>query len=135
MKPVDMISVHTPPDSIGDCFRCCIASILELPAAAVPHFYDGEAFTDESGAIGKRRLLEFLKPLGYFFFELEFEEEWLPKWNDYLACHYTISGRSPRGFRHTCVAYGGRMVHDPHPSRAGIISEDGKYLLGFIVKA
>jgi len=26
----------------GDCFKCCIASILELPYESVPHFVQGE---------------------------------------------------------------------------------------------
>lgn len=34
-----------------------------------------------------------------------------------------VSGRSPRpgGQLHACVAFNGVVVHDPHPSRAGIL--------------
>jgi hypothetical protein len=41
------------------------------------HVYDGEAFLDETGEIGKRRLNEFLEPLGLFFFEVAFEADHL----------------------------------------------------------
>lgn len=134
MKAVDMTTTHKPPDSIGDCFRCCIASILELPPEEVPHVYDGEGFTDETGAIGKQRLLEWLAPRGLFFFEVEFEVEHLKNWREAMACHHTMSGYSPRGHRHAVVGFGGEVVHDPHPSRDGITPENGKWLLGFICK-
>lgn len=35
MKPVMQLVVDKGK---GDCWRCCIASILELPAEAVPNF-------------------------------------------------------------------------------------------------
>ncbi len=34
---------HNPPHSYGDCFRACIASILEMD---VPHFLDGNEDDD-----------------------------------------------------------------------------------------
>ena len=39
MIPVSCMTVHNPPESYGDCLRACVASILELPSADVPHFY------------------------------------------------------------------------------------------------
>lgn len=134
MKPVDMTTVHTPPESVGDCFRCCIASILELPPAEVPHIYEGEGFLDESGKIGMRRLQEWLEPRGLHFLEVEWEVEHLKSWRELLAFHHTMSGTSPRGHRHAVVGFGGEMVHDPHPDRTGIAPDDGKYLIGMIVR-
>lgn len=136
MIPVDMTTVHSPPDSVGDCFRCCIASILELPAVDVPHFYDGEGFADDTGRIGRDRLRAWLKPMGYFFLEVEFEVDWLDAWQDAgaLDCHYVFSGISSRGQRHATVGYKGRLAHDPHPDRSGVLPDKGKYCLGFVVK-
>jgi hypothetical protein len=42
MMPVEMIVDHCPEEGrYGDCFRACVASLMELPAEAVPHFCDG----------------------------------------------------------------------------------------------
>lgn len=134
MIPVDMTTKHEPPDSIGDCFPCCIASILELPREAVPHVYEGDGYLDETGRVGMKRLRDWLRPMGYFYFEVEFEEAWLAAWTEALDCHYVFSGIGARGVRHSTVGFMGKMVHDPHPDRTGVVPEDGKYLLGFMVK-
>lgn len=134
MKPVDMTTVHEPPDSIGDCFRCCIASILELPPEDVPHVYDSEGWRDESGKVGMQRLQDFLRERGFRFLEIEWEADALPNWKEQLAFHHTLSGISPRGNQHAVVGYGGQMVHDPHPSRAGIAPENGNFRVGIICK-
>lgn len=49
MTPEICLVKHNPPDTYGDCVRACVASVLEMPAADVPHFYsdgDGEAAFD-----------------------------------------------------------------------------------------
>jgi hypothetical protein len=134
MIPVDMTTIHAPPDSIGDCFPCCIASILEMPRSGVPHVYEGAGFLDETGRVGMARLCEWLKPQGLYYFEVAFDESMLVAWTEELDCHYVFGGISPRGTRHAPVGFKGTMVHDPHPSRGGITPDDGKYTLGFLVK-
>ena len=134
MTPVDMTITHDPPNSIGDCFRCCIASILELAAEDVPHFYDGEAFFDESGVVGLQRLQDWLAKRGLHFLEIEWKADYLHNWDKQLSFHYTMSGISPRGHQHAVVGFGGKMVHDPHKSRAGIAPENGMYRIGIICK-
>lgn len=134
MKPVDMTIMHNPPENIGDCFRCSIASILELPASEVPHFCGIDEWTDEPCDKWRGHLIKFLEPLGLFYFEIQFDAKILPEWSGVLDCHHTISGISPRGTRHTCVGKGGVVVHDPHPSRLGIQPEDGEWMVGFICK-
>lgn len=34
----DMTIMHDPPKAIGNCFQACVASLLGLPLAEVPHF-------------------------------------------------------------------------------------------------
>lgn len=36
-----------PTDTPGDCFKCCVASILELPYEDVPHFVNREVTTTD----------------------------------------------------------------------------------------
>lgn len=43
---------------------------------------------------------------------------------------YILGGFSPRGRGHVVVAYGGYIVHDPHPSRAGLVSADAFMVIG-----
>lgn len=48
MKPVICQVKHDPPNTHGDCVRACVASILELPAEEVQHFYaDGDPFNGQ----------------------------------------------------------------------------------------
>lgn len=134
MIPVDMTTKHEPPDSVGDCFPCCVASILELPRADVPHIYEGEGWLDESGEVGLKRLQDWLATRGLYWIEIRVTKSEFPSWIRFLDCHYVLSGISPRGHRHATVWFGGEMAHDPHPSRGGVEPDDGCYSLGFLVK-
>ncbi len=42
MKPVEQRIIATEDTGleVGDCFKCCLASVLELPYEAVPNFVD-----------------------------------------------------------------------------------------------
>ena len=44
--------------------------------------------------------------------------------------YHLMSGLSPRGFGHRCVGFGGQVLWDPHPSRAGLTSV---WSVGFLV--
>ncbi|MCX8559795.1 hypothetical protein OS122_02630 [Mycolicibacterium mucogenicum] len=110
---------------VGDCWRACIANALELPIADVPHFvrdYDS-AFLEATQAWLELndvpRLLfrcaffpiaESLKPFGI------------------------LVGRSPRDVQHAVLVNTetGEIVHDPHPSRAGLTSIAGAYVFAQI---
>lgn len=104
----------------GDCFRACIASILEIPIADVPHFVAIEH--DWWGEV----------------------QRWLAKWDlfalwirlgDELALGYPaeetyviLNGNSPRGagLKHSVVGrikdgWTWEVAYDPHESGDGII--------------
>jgi hypothetical protein len=130
MKPVDMTIMHDPPRAHGDCFRCVIASILELSPNEVPHF---SALAEDSAE--ERKLVRgWLAPRGFAYFEIEWEADALKAWKADLSFHHVISGMTARNTRHACVGFAGEVVFDPHPDRTGLIPEDGKLLLGFITK-
>lgn len=98
----------------GDCFRTCVACILELPLDAVPNFCDVDLYPGDDGE---------------WFVALD---EWLQMFNLSAIClshdgtfaprgFAILSGGSPRGdFNHSVVAHNGEMVWDPHPSRGGL---------------
>lgn len=123
MKPIDQTQFYDEEKGTsGDCWRACLASILELDITSVPHF----VAEDRAGG-------------GHWFFETE---KWLARRNLWIfekhlsdgtgwigpiiegksgIGYFILNGKSPRGEHlHSVVAQGGNMVHDPHPSRAGL---------------
>lgn len=114
----------------GDCFAACVASILDLPREAVPHFCavpDGEDwFADFQTWLAARGLVAF--------------EAALPVPLVPCLARMTpgaliiVAGPSPNALPelpclHACVARatddgaGFEIVHDPHPSGLGIEGE------------
>jgi len=107
MKPVDQEFMHDDEKGIqGDCFRACIASVLELPIAAVPHF----------ALLGSRWMIVLHTYLSGLSREIEWEDGVPP---DGIWAIATV--KSPRGadLMHSVIWRDGKIVHDPHPSRAG----------------
>lgn len=99
-----------------DCFAACVASILEVPTTHVPNFC-GEALTE-----GRNWLEEADRWLreNYGLTILGFRPRGVSAVYSIPAVYHIMSGQSPRGLLHSVVAFQGRMVHDPHLSRAGI---------------
>jgi hypothetical protein len=101
----------TDPGLIGNCWQAVIASVTATPLREVPHF----VHDDESG--------------GPYF--LDATQEWLASRGFRLTtvhCQaavesrriYLAVGRSVRGKSHVVLKRGRKLVHDPHPSRAGL---------------
>ena len=109
MKPIDQTLFGWPH---GNCHSACLASIFEVPLDSVPH--DLGSRPDVREAIDS-----FLSGLGYKAdcFSFKRGHEWWPEWNS----HCVIVGLAERGFDHAVVGLHGNIVHDPHPSRAGLI--------------
>lgn len=136
MKPVDQTVLRTPDDPTGppgNCFAACIASILECSIDDVPHptvdERDGEGWVRPGGYW--ERLGAWLASAGYYSVEIvDGVRPWttldleLPGICSFVIAH----GDGPRGCKHSVVAAigdgGFRLVHDPHPSRAGLLRDD-----------
>lgn len=107
MKPIDQTTFGSP---YGNCFQACVASILELPLEDVPHFCEGD---------NPRWLLdleEWLRPRGLA--PMLVQAEGCPALDD---AYGLLGGPSPRGCNHSVVVRGVEVVHDPHPSREGLL--------------
>ena len=107
MKPVDQDRFYVEGVSRGNCQQAATASILGLPLADVPNFHDCENGFWE-GYYG------FLRSRG--FTDVQLPPDRCPE------CFYLAYGKSARGVLHACVYRGGLLVHDPHPSRSGLIA-------------
>lgn len=108
MIAVDQTTFGSPH---GDCLPACLASILHLSIADVPRIC-------EAGEGWLARLADWLRPRGLAPLLLAGGPP--PNLGDTLCI---VSGASPRGpWLHATVWRGRHMVHDPHPSRAGLES-------------
>lgn len=130
MKPVlQTITTVDPAKGIfGDCFRACIASILELPLDDVPHFVqigltphpDDPQPLAEGNSDWWYYLRDWLRPRGLIYFDIPAGEDAPDALISALGYH-TITGLSPRGdWQHVVVGRGGEIVHDPHPEGGGL---------------
>jgi hypothetical protein len=109
--PVDQTLFGVPG---GNCFAACVASILELDIRDVPYFMEDDFW--------KPRFDAWLKPQGLSARYYAFGDRPLRMEMDVpIRGFYILHGTSPRG-NHAVVANGRRIVHDPHPSRQGLIS-------------
>lgn len=88
----------------GDCMRAAVASLLELPYEAVPHFLE----PDVDGWY--ERWLGFWEDLGIYPEEVDTGKGGRP------AYPHLASGMSPRGRLHMFIMDGFRVIHDPHPA-------------------
>lgn len=111
MKPVMQDRLYSPEGiGNGNCFAACLASILEIPLWMVPPF--DQMFGRSDHAIRRNEWLGRM-----FGLRLErtggHEPGKMPEF-------YIANGPSPRGVAHSTIYSGGRLVHDPHFSGAGI---------------
>ena len=105
MKPVTQTRLHNPPEEMGNCMEACFASLLEIDISEVPEFVDKDGWYEE--------VLEWLHTQGHHMFCWDSDKN--------LEGFHIAVGDSPRGDFQHCVIYDNdKMVHDPHPSRAGL---------------
>ena len=119
MKPV----YQTIFDNIiGDCFRACVASIFEFPIEEMPNFWEQTQDTSEFWKLNNDWIS---KKTGYRSISLEFrkEDRHLADGILCIAC-----AMSPRGVDHAVVWQDG-IIHDPHPSNAGLSEEPNTFTL------
>ena len=122
------------PKAAGDCWRCCIAAVLGIPASDVPHFLKDDI--DSRGTDGWRdcddRTQQWLNERGFVLARVTGGYLGF----DYLKNHVVPvikcgpTPRSQKMHQHHAVVYlGDSMVYDPHPSSAGLTAVTDQFLL------
>ena len=106
----------------GNCFATAIACILEVPVDQIPNFCNED---DWRWATNK-----WLKPRGLFYVDIAIPPDMRGELLTMYAGYHVISGDGPRGLRHSVVGQAGKMIHDPHPSGAGLVTEEE---FGFLI--
>ena len=117
MSGVDQTAFFDPatPRS-GNCTEAAVATLLGLRLDQVPKFADaGPDVSDFWDAFEN-----FLTAQGFYL--MRCEGNFVPD------CLYLASGPSSRGCQHMVVMRGGKLYHDPHPSREGITAVDHVWL-------
>lgn len=117
---------------IGDCWRCCIAAVLGIPADKVPHFQANDA---ASGTVCTADTQKWLNERGMFMIHTSGQALLFSCWSNsgfepppIIAC-----GPSPRSKsmveHHAVVMIGSKQVYDPHPSEDGLTAICEQYLI------
>lgn len=113
--------LHNPREGlVGDCWRTCIACLLDMEPSEVPHFaaLDGNWWANTQAWLMQRGLA-----LYQYAYMDDFEAQGIS------GCHHIITGPSPRdpeNVRHSVIGMDGQVFWDPHPSRAGLHNEDDR---------
>lgn len=114
MKPVDQTTFGFPG---GNCFSACVATLLGLSIDDVPYFMEPDDWF--------QGFLDWLAPRGWWAVTFKLVRG---GWSPPDGALVILGGESPRG-PHACVGRGRRVVHDPHPSRDGLIAVEDVTLL------
>lgn len=101
----------------GNCVQASLASILNLPLTDVPHFLEIAPRPEE----WEFAFMDWLEERGVGY--IRREGEWI------FEGFYLASGPSARGVHHMVVYRDGKLAHDPHPSRVGILSVSQVFIL------
>lgn len=123
----------------GDCWAACIATVLDLPRADVPHFVNTQGPEEERGdALWYRASRAWLQEhTGLDLWAYTPDDIWPPREAfadlpaDTRQLYALASGQSPRGdwLHGVVIDLDGHVVHDPHPARAGVVGPFVDYMV------
>ena len=126
-----MFGFGDPP---GDCWRCCIAAILQMPADQVPHFMQ---ISKRDGGSADADTNRWLTQRGYCLAKIG------PGWESFnvirwskdpdpalpiIECGPTVRSKKS-GDDHAVVSLNGKLVYDPHPDNAGLLATLYRYVV------
>lgn len=108
---------------VGDCWRCCVAALVGLPAEEVPHFLK-DAVDNPSSCDMDADTQEWLNQRGWYIAEVKqchfhrwARSGFLPP--AVIACGPTARS-TKMGQHHAVIMRADELLYDPHPSGAGL---------------
>lgn len=137
MTPQKQKFRHNPPETFGDCASACLASLLDLPVEAVPHF--SKLFWEDRDG-WSRAEKEFLASKGLRKVQFGYSCS-LENVLDYMKAsnpdvYYVLLGTSRNGTAHDVVGLNDQIIHDPSVDNSGIVSPcepEGAYYISVFV--
>lgn len=120
MTPQDQLIDHAPDEGrYGDCYRTCIAAVLDLPAAQVPNFF-GDAASYADPTIGNQRRDSWLADRGLVMTTfawsggaMTLDEVLTVSGHGQPNSPLILCGVSSLGCNHAVVIMGGKIICDP----------------------
>lgn len=113
MKPVEQTIFELP---LANCVQACVAAVLELELDRVPNFME------RPGKGWAKAFVAFLAKFDLSPLELDIKQSKDAGFQP--TGYHLINGKGPRGVEHAVVGLNGEMVHDPHPSKSGLVTEE-----------
>lgn len=96
----------------GNCYAACIASLLEQSLERFPNFCS-------LGPDWMQKTNEWMATwFGLRIIPLRVEDVSILK-----DVYHIMSGQTERGLLHSVVGMSGKMIFDPHPSAAGLVTK------------
>jgi len=120
MKTVDQKIVGL---GIGDCFRACVASILEFPIDNMPNFWEQTQDTHNFWKLVNTWVYANFKCK---FLVVTFTEETKHLISNILCIAF---GQTDRSDEDHAVIWLNGLIHDPHPSKTGIINDPDTFAI------
>ena len=115
MKPLKQKYLHIPDKQHGDCWRTCIASILECDIDLFPYHNGDIDWEDEY-----QEVCTILESIGYEYSSIPVHLLREGDLDSPDTQGYVIAvGKSSRGVLHSVVWKNG-LAHDPHPDSNGL---------------
>jgi hypothetical protein len=135
-KKVDQTQFSSEDGTVnGNCFSACLAMLFDIPIDGIPNFA-------EMGTDWFNPFLRFINNHGYDYYGmiymLPFREHPAKTWEDVykrspgVDGFYIVGGPSPRTYvknGHAVLYKDGKMWHDPHPSRDGLLAVQDVYMI------
>jgi len=105
-----------PQPGLTDCYRACIASLLELDISKVPDF----TWYDDAR--------EFCVGLGFDLVYLPWDKSDRIYNTKFLAIAVGPTSQTPDDWFHAVIVQNGEVVHDPNPEPADFVDSPEYYL-------
>lgn len=130
--------LHKPEEGVyGDCYRTCLACLLDLERDEVPQYYGPDISVDEvldlyDEWLAERGLIE-ITVLYSSIVPLQEILDSVANCNPKLG-FYMLTGTSKTDVNHVVICNGNQIVHDTSLNNAGIIgpADDGFYRISFL---
>ena len=128
--PKQTLMVNREIGQNGDCWRCCIAALMQMPALELPHFL--QLANDEGTHDCDQRTQAWLNERNHILIEtdritLPAHYKLRPKL-PYIACGPTQRSRS-MGQHHAVIMIADQLMYDPHPDNTGLTAVIDRYLV------
>lgn len=143
MTPFKQNNIHNVAEGvIGDCYRTCLACLLDLRPGSVPHFVEIDGWDKPPAESRVNELTrQWLNGWGYDFIEIAWSGLSDPQQAlDILGgcapdIYYIFSGLSRNGTNHSVIGLNNNIVHDPAIDNSGIVGPmtSGQYTAMFLV--